>query len=520
MNPSHPEPARMVSAADMRALEARLMAQGVAGAELMRRAGHGAFALLSGWLATLDPRHRQRLLVLAGKGNNGGDAWVVASLAAAAGWAVEVATPVPVAALPEDARHWAERRPAGLPVHLCPGALPETALPPGTVVVDGLLGTGASGPVRPPLEGWIASVNRSGLPVFSLDLPSGIDADTGEAGGIAVRAEMTAVIGAWKPGLFAETARALAGQLELVDIGIPPAALETVAAAGWAIDRDAARRRLPARPADGHKGSFGHVVLLAGSRRYPGAAVLAAEAAARSGAGKVTLLVPSGVLPILPPRPACLMVSEIGGAGFFDEAAAEEARPFLAAASAIVLGPGLGREPRTGAFVQAVLETVRVPTVLDADGLWHARPWLRDQAGGAGHLVLTPHPGEFQLLLSGLFQNKLPSGDRRQRAGALARFLGSTVLLKGLGTVVAGPERSAVVAAGDSSLAKGGTGDALAGLVAGLAAQGCPPQAAAELGAWIHGRTGETAPEGRHAMIADDLARSFGRAFKELSPGG
>ncbi len=510
---------KCVTATVMRELDALTIESGVPGIRLMERAGEGVFSVLVEFLSRLKPAHRQRLVVLAGKGSNGGDAWVVARLAATRlELPVTVCSLVPVSELKGDCRHWAEQVPEKVNILVPDDELPVEMLALGTVVVDGLLGTGSKGPAVGSCSVWIHQVNAARLPVLSIDLPSGMSADTGEATGGAISATITAVIGLWKPGLFTEMGRPCAGRLSLVDIGIPPEILEDVSTVLEVIDAAAAAAILPVRPTSGHKGTFGHVVVLAGSTAYSGAPVLVGIAAARSGCGLVTVVVPATVMQRLPPRPAALMMREAAANrdGTFDGAAAAvELDALLKKADAVVFGPGLGRNPQTTPLLEEIITSSRAG-VIDADGIWH----LATSGGGfcGENHVITPHPGEMRPLLEATGMDKLMDASRQRQARALAQATGGVVVLKGLGTIIASPDRLAVVAVGNNGLATGGSGDVLAGLIAGLQAQGLGPFDAAALGAWIHGRVSELADTGARALIADDLPGLFDRAFKELSP--
>jgi NAD(P)H-hydrate epimerase len=485
----------------------------------MERAGEGAFGILVGMLSRLKPAHRQRLTVLAGKGNNGGDAWVLARLVAGQlDLPVTVYSTVPVNELRGDCRHWAEQIPESVSVQVPGDELPPEALEPGTVIVDGLLGIGSKGPASGICSAWIHQVNAARLPVLSIDIPSGMSADSGDTHGCTIMATATAVIGLWKPGLFIDASRPCCGRLSLVDIGIPREFVEDVPAVLEVIDTEAAAAMMPIRPAAGHKGTFGHVVVLAGSAAYSGAPVLVGMAAARSGCGLVSVVVPAGVLASLPPRPAALMMRETaaGRDGTFDgAAAATQLASLLDKADAVVFGPGIGRNPQTTPLLETIFTSSRAG-VIDADGIWH----LASSGGGwcGENHVITPHPGEMRPLLEAAGMDKLMDAPRQRQARGLAQATGGVVVLKGLGTVIASPDRLAVVAVGNNGLATGGSGDVLAGLIAGLQAQGMGSFDAAALGAWIHGRAAELADTGTRALIADDLPLLFDRVFKELSP--
>ncbi len=511
---------KAVSVEAMRALDAQTIASGVPGFTLMERAGRGAFSEMERALAfRYPPWHRSAFAVLAGTGNNGGDAYVVARCLAEAGRPVTVFAVCPPAALKGDALLHALRLPASVPVRVV-GELPAGALEGGCVVVDGLLGTGARGRARPPYDRLIEQVNASGCPVVALDIPSGLDGDTGTADGPAIEADWTITMGLPKAGLLTPSGLAHCGCLRCVDIGIPQALVDAAPATGpEAILAGSVRALARRRPRDSHKGVFGHVLVAGGSAQYGGAPFLAAAGAARSGAGLVTVTIPEGCRPLCP-VPASLIVRRLpdGGAGALTAACGEELKALARERDCLVFGPGMGPDPR-GA--EALAEAVRCgrPMVIDADGLRHlaARPALTLEAKTA--MVLTPHPGEMRALLAG-FACPVPApGGRVEQALALARASGAVVVLKGLGTVVAAPDgRAAVNTSGTPALATAGTGDVLAGIIGALLGQGCSPWHAARLGVFVHGLAAEVGPGAERSLTADDLAERLPAAWAELDP--
>jgi len=511
---------KVVSVASMRALDERTIAAGTTGHVLMERAGRQVFLALHEFIATrLGPRHAQRIVVLAGKGNNGGDAYVVARLLAEASrTAVTVCAVCPVGELKGDARRHAEALPASVPVVVC-DELPAAARSPGTVLVDGLLGTGFSGPLRAPYDRWIRSVNDSGLPVVAIDIPSGLNGETGETQPEAVVADLTVTLAQPKAGLITENGLAHCGVMRCADIGIPPAFVERTAGCGEALFAADAAALLRRRPHASHKGTFGTVLVAGGSSLYVGAPFLAGAAALRSGAGLVTVAVPARARQAAQPPLAALIVRAMPDAdtGLFGVACAESLRVLLGDARAAVFGPGIGSCPE-GETVLRMLLTSDRPLVLDADGL---RLLARhpDCAPATAPLVLTPHPGEMRALLTGFGLERLLAARRTEQAMALAQRTRAFVVLKGLGTVIAAPDgRVAVNTSGTSGLATAGSGDVLAGLLGGLLAQGMAPWEALCLGVFVHGLAAELAPTGNRALVADDLLPLIGHAFRELSP--
>ena len=290
---------KTLSVASMRALDARTIAAGTPGLTLMERAGQGAFEevldLLAGRWAWL---HRPAFTVLAGAGNNGGDAYVVARCLAEAGFPVEVFALVPPSALRGDALAASRRLPAAVPVQTV-AELPAASLTPRHVVIDGLLGTGFSGALRAPCATWIRQVNAAGCLAVALDLPSGLDGDGGVVAEVAIEADVTLTIGLPKAGLLTAAGLRHCGSLRCIDIGFPAALVEALPGSGPdAFTLADARALAQRRPRDAHKGTFGHLLVVGGSGWYAGAPFLAGQGALRSGAGLVTVAVPRGCEPL------------------------------------------------------------------------------------------------------------------------------------------------------------------------------------------------------------------------------
>lgn len=416
---------------------------------------------------------RAGVIVAAGPGNNGGDGWVAARALAALG--------VPVWAAETDR----ERSPdceANRALALGEGVVPlgaAGAWPAAGVLIDALLGTGASGAPRGAVGDLAARVAAHQGPIVAVDGPTGLDLTSGEAHG-PVRATLTVTFGGARRGHLLQ--REWCGTIAIADIGFPPPPADWPAL----FTHDDARRLLPPFHADMHKGERGHVVVIGGAEGMAGAALHAASAAFATGAGIVKVAAnPATVQTAQAMLPDALTVTTALGPDVEPDLAAA-----IAWANAVILGPGLGRGPQRVAFVRAVLERVAVPVVIDADAL-HAG----QDAFGAGSAprVFTPHPGEFRAAFPELAT--LLSEDRFAAASS-ASSPATTVLLKGVPTVIASPERVlGVVATGNPALATGGSGDLLAGFIAGFLARGLEPHDAAGLGAYTLGRAAELASE-------------------------
>ena len=511
---------KSVAVETMRALDARTIAAGTSAMALMERAGRAAFAAMAEVLCSrLSAAHRRAYTVLAGKGNNGGDAYVVARCLAEAGEAVAVYAVGGLRDLAGPALGHALRLPARVPLHVV-ASLPPESLAAGTVVVDGLLGTGFSGRPRPPYDMLIAQVNAADCPVVALDLPSGLDGDSGTCAGPAIEADLTVTMGAPKQGLLTPAGLRQCGCLRCVEIGIPAAFLAEAPASGpEAILLQDVRAALRRRPRDSHKGLFGHLLVVGGSAWYSGAPFLAAAGAARSGAGLVTVAIPSGCQP-QGALPAALIVRRLAddGQGFIGRSSGDEIVALAEGRQALVFGPGLGPAAAGGAALARALDC-GLPLLLDADGLrlLAAQPGLARAARAP--LVLTPHPGEMRALLAGFACAPAAPEDRGEQARALARAAGAVVVLKGMGTVVADPSgRTAVNTSGSPALASAGTGDVLAGVIGALLGQGLAPWEAACQGVFVHGLAAELGDGAERSLTADDLAARLALAWAAVSP--
>jgi NAD(P)H-hydrate epimerase len=382
--------------------------------------------------------------------------------------------------------------------------------PDGPVVVDALLGTGASGAPRGPIGAAVAWMAALQAPVVALDVPSGVEADTGRVSGDAVRAGSTVTYHGHKVGLWVEPGRGLAGQVVVADIGIPSAVgLEPVA---W-LASPAAVAAVPPKDAIGDKYRAGAVLVVAGAPGLTGAGCLCARAALRAGAGLVVAAAPAEVQPIMAAQLLEVMCAPVPGGG--GHLGPESVEPVLAQArraGAVALGPGIGREEATTAAVHRLLAALELPVVLDADGLWHLGDDLGRIAGRAAPTVLTPHAGEAARLL-GVPRAEVEAG-RLDAARELAKRSGAIAVLKGAGTIVAAPDGRLVVnGTGSPALATAGTGDVLTGAVAAFLAKGMDPFVAAAAAVAAHGVAGELADRG-DGTVAGDVMEALPSALR------
>ena len=493
----------LYDAAEMRACDAwAIEEQGVPSLDLMERASLG-LARLTARLA----RPGLPIRVVVGPGNNGGDGLAAARLLREEGRVVDVLAVAPLEKLGGDARVQLERLP-GEP----PAPFDAAALDGSGAIVDAMLGTGSSGAPREPVAGAIAAIDAAEAPVIACDVPSGVDASTGEVVADAVRADATATFHGSKIGLHVAPGAMHAGEVEIVEIGIPRGA-PSPAAAGLISER--VLDLFPRRERFGSKFDSGVVAIAGGSRGLTGAPALAALAAARACAGYVQVAVPESVQPALALRLLEQMahgMPEVDGAH-----AADGVEPFLGLAGragAVVLGPGLGRADSAVAFARTVATRVDAPLLIDADGLNAQAGALESLRERSAPTVLTPHAGELGRLLE---RDSAEIGAHRlASAREAAERSGAVVLLKGDDTVVAAPGGPVAISPGATpALATAGTGDVLSGVIGALLAKGLAPFEAAALGALAHARAGcaAAARHGADHTIAGDVVAALPEGF-------
>lgn len=501
--------ARLVSVAEMVAIEQAADAAGLSYTQMMENAGYS--------LAQAVVAHSQvgerNVLALAGKGNNGGDALVALAELAAAGWHLAVYV------VGDRQDEYVERvKAAGVKVFRSEEDKDHTHLKAlvqqYAVLMDGLLGTGIKLPLRGSVPAVLETVNQvietMEVPPFvvAVDVPSGMDGDSGEVAPEAMCADLTVCMAAVKRGMLSLPAFGYLGNLVIGDIG-PLGDLQVWSKIRrYAVDEDMVAAVLPERPLDGHKGTFGMALIVAGSQNYPGAAWLASRAAARSGAGLVMVAAIRPVQAMLAghiPEAVWLPIDEEEGGVAPSGAAQLDAG--LERATAILLGSGFGLGAGRRDFIDGLLKQKLPPMVIDADGLKllaEIRDWSKRLPEES---ILTPHPGEMSILCG--MDIKAIQADRVAVAERFAKQWGQVLVLKGAFTVVAAPDgRTAIIPFASSALATAGTGDVLAGLICGLHAQGLEAFESAYAGAYLHAQAGQRAAERRASeagIIAPDL---------------
>jgi NAD(P)H-hydrate epimerase len=508
-------PPDRAAAVDRAAIEA-----GLSGAAMMETAGRAvAETVRTGW-------PEGRVVVFAGGGNNGGDGLVAARILHAAGRSVELVLFFDPAASTGDAGiQWRLVEPLGLPVTRVTergeARAAVEAARGAACAIDALLGTGLSGDVREPARSAIEALEAAPLPIVAVDAPSGLDGATGRVRGVAARAEVTVTFGFPKPGLLLADGPETTGRLIVVPLGVPASALAAagVAPLEWIPLADA-ERALPRRRHDAHKGSAGRLLLVAGSVRYRGAALLAATAALRSGAGLCVVAAPEtvGTLVLRSLPEAIVIALPVAKSGAPTARAADLVARAAQDADAVAVGPGLSTAAGVRGIVAAALGS-NVPAVVDADAL----NVLADDPGPIAReasVALTPHPGEL-----GRWLGRSASEVDRDRLACVreaAERWDALVLLKGSPTVVAEPGgRTALNLTGNPGLATGGSGDVLTGLLGSLMAQGVPPALACRAAPCLHGLAADWAARdlGERGMKPGDLFRYLPLAIREVAAG-
>jgi NAD(P)H-hydrate epimerase len=488
-------PDALYRAAQVRTLDARLIAAGTPGFELMQRAARATWrALVRQWPAAT------AMTVVAGHGNNAGDGYLVAALAQRAGWSVRVlAVGEPQRLQGDAALAHVEAVAAGVPVQGWSAAAELHG-----IVLDALLGTGLSGDVREPCAAAIAAINASGLPVAAVDIPSGLCADTGRVLGAAVHADLTVTFIGLKLGLFTGEAADHVGAVVFNDLHAAAETFSDMPAAAHRLNVSNLPRLTPRAPT-AHKGRFGHVLLIGGDHGFGGAILLSSESALRSGAGMVSLATrPEHVPAALGRLPEAMVLGT---------SSANQLMGLLDKVSVLVVGPGLGQASWGRALLSAAANAP-LPQVWDADA-------LNLLAAGAVKLpvdsVITPHPGEAARLLG--ISTAQVQADRPAAALALSKKYAAVVVLKGSGSLIAAADgRLAVCHQGHPAMATAGLGDVLAGLVGALRAQGMDAFAAACLAVWLHANAGAQQGKFGRGLAASDLIPAIRQLLEEQAP--
>ena len=516
----------LVTAGEMQAMDARTIESfGIPGRVLMESAGRGATRFFLDRI--LDRDGSGSVGVIAGRGNNGGDGFVMARCLAQKGIPVKVYLLSDSGRLTGDAAaNFALLAEMGITVTEIPNPDRFTSVQSTfdrvDYWIDAILGTGLNSPVKGFFARVIELINRQRRPVFAVDVPSGLDADTGQILGACIRATATATFGYPKIGHWIYPGAGLTGHLAVVDIGIPPGIAESVAPMQRLLTRASVRAALPRRNADAHKGVAGHLLVVAGSRGKTGAAAMTTLAAARVGAGLVTLGTAESLNPIAEMQLLEAMTLPLPETrpGVLGPDAATDILSSLSTKSCLALGPGIGMDAATEKMVHQLVSLSAVPMVIDADGLNHLAGHLDVLKDRKAPVVLTPHPGEMARLTG-----KSIGAVQSDRVGSARDFACRNrvhLVLKGARSVIAHPDGQVYInPTGNSGMASGGMGDVLTGAIAGMMTQGMAPERAVRCAVFVHGEAADilasrTGPVG---YLAGDLIQALPAALRSVQQG-
>ena len=512
----------VVTAQEMREMDRLTIEKyGVPSLTLMERAGEGIAQAI---LERFGRAAKKGVLVVAGKGNNGGDGFVVARLLKKKRIPCEVALLARKGEVSPDAAHnlRAYLKLKGKIVEIGAGGLDllSQQMNGKGLLVDAILGTGMKNEVRGLYAGAISLMNASGVPIVAVDIPSGLDTDKGASLGVSIQAEMTVCLGYPKLGEVIYPGLNYVGDLVVSEIGIDSRAVKEVAPKTEIMQQEEIKWLVPIREPDTHKGTYGHLLVVAGSRGKTGAAILACRAAMRSGAGLVTLATPRSLNNIFASSLVEVMTEPLSenAAEEMEPLGDEEWRRLLERKNAVLFGPGIGLNDGTRNTLRWLLRNVELPWVIDADGLNNLSLEMDRLRNAKMPPVLTPHPGEMGRLIG-----KDAAAVNRDRIGIARAFAVEHrchVVLKGARTVIATAAGAVFInPTGNPGMASGGMGDVLAGMLAALLGQSLCPEDAMKLGVYLHGFIGDRAAEkkGKIGLIASDIIEGLPEGMKALS---
>lgn len=511
---------KVVTSEEMRNIDMQTIQEiGIPGVVLMENAGLGVVhAISERWDCPI------AVSIFVGRGNNGGDGLVVARHLANRGYDVKTYVMAEPEKFTGDALvnlQIARNMHLLMEFILSEEQLEahKERIAASDLLVDAIFGTGLKGAVRGFAASVIEFINSTGLPVVAIDLPSGLDANTGKVEGPCIRADLTVTMALPKRGLLLYPGADFVGELKVADIGFPGQVVDSQNISVNLVQESDAARLIPSRPRDAHKGTFGKVLVLAGSLGFTGAAAMASEAALRVGAGLVTLGIPRSLNPIMAVKLTEVMTRPLPETEALTLAAStyDDILKLISDADVVAIGPGISRNPETASLVQNLCKEMQKPKVIDADGL-NALSENREILKNLGpKTILTPHPGEMARLM-GCPISHIQS-DRIGIAQNFAKENGLVLVLKGAPTVTADPQGSVYInSTGNPGLASGGTGDVLTGAIAGFLAQELDITDAAILGVYVHGLAGDLAAmaRGEAGMLAGDVSYQLPRAIQEI----
>lgn len=501
----------IVTANEMQQMDRKTIKSfGVPGRILMENAGREAVRI---FLKTFDGLSGKKVGIMAGRGNNGGDGFVMARYLAQKNISVTVYLLSASSRLTGDAAaNFRLLAPLHIPVYELSDhdafSRVKVSMRQQDIWVDAILGTGLNSDVRGYFKKVIEFINRRGKPVLAVDIPSGLNADTGQPCGVCIRAHTTATFGFAKIGHILFPGAVYTGDLEIVDIGIPPYIADSIGPRQYLLTKNYVADYLQPRTPDAHKGSTGHLLVIAGSPGKTGAAAMTAMSAMRSGAGLVTLGLPAGLNPVLEAQVLEVMTRPLPETvdGLLAEASVDQIRGLLSDKKCLAIGPGLGVTDETRSLVFELIRNCPVPVVIDADGLNCLAGHTAILKNRKNPVVLTPHPGEMARLMDTTVSQI--QANRIDSARKFAERFNVVVVLKGACTIVAHPDGKAFMnPTGNPGMASGGMGDVLTGIIAGLITQGYPPGTGAEIGVYLHGASADelTGTCGPFGILASDV---------------
>jgi hydroxyethylthiazole kinase-like uncharacterized protein yjeF len=495
---------------------------GLPGRILMENAGRGATQF---FLEQFKDAENKKVGVIAGRGNNGGDGFVIARYLAQKGIRVTVYLLSEHQKVSGDAAANLQLlSPLKVPVIETPDATSfsahETAMRHEAIWIDAILGTGLRSDVKGFFKDVINFINQSNKPVFAVDIPSGLNSDTGQPCGACVRADATATFAFAKTGHFLFPGADYTGNLKIIDIGVPPHIANDVSPLQYLITPDLIRAVFIPRPSDAHKGHTGHLLVIAGSTGKTGAAAMTASSAMRSGAGLVTLGIPASLNPVLEAQVIETMTEPLPETvkGILDETSVNRIMDLLSDKKCLAIGPGIGTAPETQKLFRHLLQKNTKPVVIDADGLNILAGHIEILKDLDTPVVLTPHPGEMARLIGTTSADV--QKDRIKCARDFSAKFNVHVVLKGARTVVAHPDgRVFINPTGNPGMASGGMGDVLTGIIAGFIAQGHSPELAAHAGVYLHGAAADSLVKnkGPFGYLATDVMNTLPEVIKTLA---
>ncbi len=513
----------LLTAEEMQKLDRKAINElGIPGVVLMENAGLQVVEAIYRMIG--DPKGKT-VTIFAGKGNNGGDGFVIARHLINAGADVKVMLLAEVKDITGDAKinlDILQRMGQKLHPVINPNSLNivKLAMVYTDLIVDAIFGTGFKGAVPDYIGNVIEIINTSGKPVISVDIPSGLEANTGKVHGPCIKAHVTVTFAHPKLGQFIQQGPEYVGELTVADISIPPDLVETQGIKRFLITPGIINKIIPVRRRDGHKGTYGRVLVVGGSAGLSGAAAMASTAALKAGAGLVTLAVPAGLHDLMEVKLTEVMTSPLPetDAVSISVDALPSVQKLLEGADILALGPGISTHESTVAFVRQLLPVLQRPAVIDADGLNALVDAVDQLKECPAPLILTPHPGEMARLAG--IKTEEVQNNRVEIVLRASQEWGTVVVLKGYRTLVAAPDGTLYVnPTGNPGMASGGTGDVLTGVIAGFLAQGLTPLEAAVAGVYFHGLAGDLAAEqkGMLSLVAGDLLEFLPQATRNFS---